>query len=128
MFPRRMMRRGIRRGVRRGFRRLSRAAVISMAGAATGVTLAAIASQENISKEEAEEVMDDLVAENVLRKEKKNGETVYVAATAAQTSGTTQTPSLVEPAATVASTKFCRQCGAKIPSESKFCEKCGAPL
>lgn len=122
------MRRGIRRGVRRGFRRLSRVAVLSMAGAATGVTLAAIASRENVSEEEAEELMDELVSEGVMKKEKRNGETVYVATTASGASGKAESSAQVEPSTTAASTKFCRQCGAKIPGGSKFCEKCGAQL
>ncbi len=128
MFPRRMLRRGIRRGVRRSFRMLTRGAVIAMAGAATGVTLATIASRENVSKEEAKEMMDDLVEEGALRKETRNGETVYVAATSAQAPAQVQSTAQVEPTATAASTKFCRQCGTKIPAESKFCEKCGAQL
>ena len=105
---------------------LTRGAVVAMAGAATGVTLATIASRENVSKEEAEELMDDLVNEGALRKETRNGETVYVAATQSSTSSQVQPVAQVEPVA--ASTKFCRQCGAKIASESKFCEKCGAQL
>lgn len=96
-----------------------------MAGAATGITLAAIASRENISEEEAKELMDELVSEGVLKKEKRNGETVYLAASTVEVS-TQAKPT--GPAPTATSVKFCRQCGAKIPSESKFCEKCGAQL
>lgn len=98
-----------------------------MAGAATGVTLAAVASKENISKEDAEELMDDLVQEGTLKKETRNGETVYVAATQAGTATPVQSVAQGE-TATATSTKFCRQCGFKIPSESKFCEKCGVQL
>jgi len=119
-------RRMVRRGVRRGFRRLTRATVLSMAVATGGVTLAAIAAREGVSREEAEETMEGLVEEGVVKKETKNGETVYVAA------GIQTTPAPAQPAEPNAqlsgSTKFCRSCGTKIPLESKFCEKCGAQL
>jgi membrane protease subunit (stomatin/prohibitin family) len=99
-----------------------------MAGVATGVTLASVASRESVSKEEAEEMMDDLVEEGTLRKETRNGETVYVTATSVQAPAQVQSTARVDPMTSVASTKFCRQCGTKIPGESKFCEKCGAQL
>ncbi len=115
----------VRRGVRRGFRRLTRATVLSMTVAAGGVTLAAIAAREGVSRQEAEEMMEGLVEEGVVKKETKNGETVYVAA-GKQTS---PAPQPAEPSTQPAgSTKFCRSCGTKIPLESKFCEKCGAQL
>jgi len=128
MFARRMVRRGVRRGIRRSFVRLSRAAIISMAGVASGVTLAAIAAREGVSKEEAEDMMDDLVDEGVLKKETRNGETVYVAASAA--GAKTEAQPKVEPAPSTAPAgmKFCRNCGAKIPQQSKFCEACGTNL
>jgi murein DD-endopeptidase MepM/ murein hydrolase activator NlpD len=119
-------RRMVRRGIRRGFRRLTRATVLSMAMVAGGVTLAAIAAREGVSREEAEEMMDGLVEEGVVKKETKNGETVYVAA------GKPSAPAPTQPAEPspqpAGSTKFCRSCGTKIPLESKFCEKCGAQL
>jgi ribosomal protein L40E len=97
-----------------------------MTVAAGGVTLAAIATREGVSREEAEEMMDGLVEEGVVKKETRNGETVYVAA------GKPGGPAPAQPAESSAqpagSTKFCRSCGAKIPLESKFCEKCGAQL
>jgi len=31
-------------------------------------------------------------------------------------------------ATVISATKFCRQCGAKIPCDSKFCEECGAKI
>ncbi len=119
-------RRMVRRGVRRGFRRLTRATVLSMSMAAGGVTLATIAAREGVSREEAEETMEGLVEEGVVKKETKNGETVYVSA------GKPSPPAPTQPAEPVVqaagSTKFCRSCGTKIPIESKFCEKCGAQL
>ena len=119
-------RRMVRRGVRIGFRRLTRATVLTMAVAAGGVTLAAIAAREGVSREEAEQMMNGLVEEGVVKKETKNGETVYVAA-GKQSAPTPAQPA--EPSAQPAgSTKFCRSCGTKIPLESKFCEKCGAQL
>jgi murein DD-endopeptidase MepM/ murein hydrolase activator NlpD len=97
-----------------------------MAMVAGGVTLAAIAAREGVSREEAEEMMDGLVEEGVVKKETKNGETVYVAA------GKPSAPAPTQPAEPspqpAGSTKFCRSCGTKIPLESKFCEKCGAQL
>ncbi len=75
--------------------RLSRAAIISMAGVATGVTLAEVARREGVSKEEAEEMMDELVADGTLKKETRNGEAVYMAAGAAGAKAETQTK--VEP-------------------------------
>ena len=116
----------VRRGVRRGFRRLTRGAVLTMSMAAGGVALATVAAREGVPKEEAEEMMDGLVEEGVLKKETKNGEAVYVAAGKAGTQAPTQpAESGTQPAG---STKFCRSCGTKIPLESKFCEKCGAQL
>jgi len=97
-----------------------------MAAVAGGVTLAAIAARDGISREEAEEPMEDPVSEGVVKKEKRNGETVYVAATPAETS--TRTQPKIESAAAGAPIKFCRNCGAKIPRESKFCEECGTRL
>ena len=88
-------RRIVRRGVRRSFVRISRAAIISMAGVATGVTLAEVARREGVSKEEAEEMMDELVADGTLKKETRNGETVYMAAGAAGAKAEAQTK--VEP-------------------------------
>ena len=122
-------RRIVRRGVRRGFRRLSRAAVISMAAVAGGVTLATIATRENVSREEAEAAMEDMVSEGVVRKEKRDGETVYLATSAPEKTGQAQqavsTSQVATPAQAPASVKFCRNCGAKIARESKFCEECG---
>jgi ribosomal protein L40E len=132
MFGRRMIRRGVRRTVSRSFRFLTRGAILGMAGVAGGVTLAAIASRENVSKEDAEEMMDELVADGTLRKETRNGETVYVSANATaqptQIQSTPQPQQMAAPAAVAGATKFCRQCGAKIALDSKFCEKCGAQL
>jgi hypothetical protein len=97
-----------------------------MSMAAGGVTLAAIAAREGVSREEAEETMEGLVEEGVVKKETRNGETVYVSA------GKPSSPAPTQPAEsgvqTTGSTKFCRSCGAKIPLDSKFCEKCGAQL
>ncbi len=126
-----MIRRGIRRGIRRSFRRLTRGAVLSMAMVAGGVTLAEIARKEAVSEDEAEDMMDQLVEEGTLKKETRDGKTVYFAASAA--ASTTAPPQPAEamrthPATTEQTTKFCRQCGAKIASDSKFCEKCGARL
>lgn len=98
-----------------------------MAAVAGGVTLAAIATREGVSHGEADELMDDLVDEGVLRKETKNGETVYVASGTEEKSKAEAQPK-VEPAAAAGQVKFCRNCGAKIPLESKFCEKCGTSL
>jgi len=123
-----MVRRGIRRGIRRSFVRLSRVAIISMAGVAAGVSLAAIAAREGVSREEAEEMMDGLVGEGVVRKETRNGETVYVATSPAGAKAETQPKTEPAPAATAGDMKFCRNCGAKIPKESKFCESCGTNL
>jgi len=99
-----------------------------MAGVATGVNLAAIAAREGVSREEAEEMMDDLVEEGVLKKETRNGETVYVATSAAGAKAEAQPKTEQAPAAATAGVKFCRNCGAKIPKESKFCESCGTNL
>jgi membrane protease subunit (stomatin/prohibitin family) len=118
----------VRRRVRRSFVRLSRAAIISMAGVATGVTLAEVARREGVSKEEAEEIMDELVADRTLKKETRNGETFYMAAGAAGAKAETQTKVEPSPAAAPAGLKFCRNCGAKIPKESKFCGACGTNL
>jgi ribosomal protein L40E len=97
-----------------------------MSMATGGVALATIAAKEGVSREEAEDMMDGLVEEGVVKKETRNGETVYVAA------GKPSAPAPTQPAESsaqpVASTKFCRSCGAKIPVDSKFCEKCGAQL
>ena len=94
---------------------------------AGAVTLATIAARECVSREEAEDVMEQLVSEGVVKKETRNGETVYVAA---GREGKAQ--SMPQPAAQAApagaSTKFCRNCGAKISRESKFCEECGTRL
>jgi len=129
MFARRMVRRGVRRGIRRSFVRLSRGAILSMSMVAGGVALATIAARENVSKEEAEEMMDDLVSEGVVKKETRNGETYYVATGSAKASAPAQPSTQVEkPAAPGTSTKFCRNCGAQIPLVSKFCEKCGTRL
>jgi membrane protease subunit (stomatin/prohibitin family) len=129
MFARRMVRRGVRRGIRRSFVRLSRAAIISMAGVASGVTLATIAAREGVSEEEAEEMMDGLVDEGVLKKETRNGETVYVSTSAAGVKTEVQPKTEPSPAAApAAGVKFCRNCGAKVPQLSKFCEACGANL
>lgn len=109
--------------------RLSRAAIISMAGVATGVSLATIAAREGVSKEEAEEMMDELVDEGVLEKETRNGETVYVSTSAAGAKAEAQPKTEPAPAAVpAAGMKFCRNCGAKILQQSKFCEACGANL
>lgn len=103
-----------------------------MAGVASGVTLATIAAREGVSKEEAEEMMDGLVDEGVLKKETRNGETVYVSNSAAGVKAEAQSKSApapaAVPAAAPASMKFCRNCGAKIPQQSKFCEACGSNL
>lgn len=129
MFARRMVRRGVRRGIRRSFVRLSRAAIVSMSMAAGGVALATIAARENVSKEEAEELMDDLVAEGAVKKETRNGETYYVATGAAKTSTQVQPSAQPQrPAPPTGAAKFCRNCGAQIPLDSKFCEKCGTRL
>ena len=97
-----------------------------MSMAAGGAALATVAAREGVSRDEAEEMMDGLVEEGVVKKETRNGETVYVAA------GKTSTPAATQPSESGAqptgSTKFCRNCGGKIPLESKFCEKCGAQL
>jgi membrane protease subunit (stomatin/prohibitin family) len=128
MFGRRMVRRGIRRGIRRSFVRLSRVAIISMAGAAAGASLATIAAREGVSREEAEEMMDSLVEEGVVRKETRNGETVYVASSPTGAKAETQPKTEPAPAAPAGDMKFCRNCGAKISKESKFCESCGTNL
>ena len=114
---------------------LTRGTVLAMAGTAAGVSLATVAARENVSRQEAEELMDDLVQEGTLKKEVRNGETTYIAASTASPSSTVQPQSapaqLSQPAVQSAmegATKFCRQCGFKIPIESKFCEKCGAQL
>lgn len=98
-----------------------------MAAVATGVTLADIARKEGVSEDEAEEMMDGLVDEGVLKKETRDGKTVYVKAGAGPSIAQ---PTPAEPASqpAAAGTKFCRQCGAKIAGDSKFCEKCGAQL
>ena len=70
--------------------------------------------------------MEGLVEEGVVKKETKNGETVYVSAGSPSPRAPTQPAEPVVQA--VGSTKFCRSCGTKIPFESKFCEKCGAQL
>ena len=97
-----------------------------MSMAAGGAALATVAAREGISRDEAEEMMGGLVEEGAVKKETRNGETVYVAA------GKTGAPAATQPAESGAqpagSTKFCRSCGAKIPLDSKFCEKCGAQL
>lgn len=98
-----------------------------MAMVAGGVTLATIAAREGVSREEAEEGMEELVSEGVVKKETRNGETVYVA-----TGKETKVEPLSQPAAQAtaasATIKFCRNCGAKISRESKFCEECGTRL
>lgn len=114
--------------MRRGFMRLSRAAIISMAGVAAGVSLATIAAREGVSREEAEDMMDELVEEGVVKKETRNGETVYVATSATGTKAETQPETGPAPATAAADMKFCRNCGAKIPMQSKFCESCGTNL
>ena len=98
-----------------------------MAMVAGGVTLATIAAREGISREEAEESMDELVAEGVVTKETRNGETVYVAA-GKEAKAEAQPQAKAEAAPATTSTKFCRNCGAKITRESKFCEECGTRL
>jgi len=108
--------------------RLSRAAIISMAGVAAGVSLATIAAREGVSREEAEDMMDELVEEGVVKKETRNGETVYVATSATGTKAETQPKAGMPPATAAADMKFCRNCGAKIPMQSKFCESCGTNL
>jgi ribosomal protein L40E len=96
-----------------------------MATVATGVTLAEIARKEGVSEAEAEEMMDGLVDEGVLKKETRDGKTVYAKADG----GSVTTQPSQQPVVTAGqSTKFCRQCGAKIAVDSKFCEKCGAQL
>jgi len=97
-----------------------------MSMAAGGVTLATIAAREGVSREEAEEAMEGLVEEGVVKKETKNGETVYVAA--GKPSAPAPTQPADSPSKPAGSTKFCRNCGAKIPVDSKFCETCGAQL
>jgi hypothetical protein len=99
-----------------------------MAGTATGVTLAAIAAREGVSKQEAEEMMDQLVDEGALKKQQKDGEIVYVATGTAPTPAPAQPAQSPAPPSAAGSTKFCRECGAKIPLSSKFCESCGARL
>ncbi len=101
-----------------------------MAAVAGGVTLATIAAREGVSQEEAEESMDELVSEGVVRKETRNGETVYVATGKQATTQPVSQPKVeMAPAVpTGAPTKFCRNCGAKISRESKFCEECGTRL
>jgi len=124
-------RRIVRRGIRRSFVRLTRGAILSMAAVAGGVTLATIAAREHVSREEAEAMMEDLVSEGVVKKEKRNGETVYLATSAAektaqtQPAGSSQVGALTQ---VTASVKFCRNCGAKIARDSKFCEECGTQL
>jgi len=125
---RRMVRRGVRRGIRRSFVRLSRAAIISMAGVASGVSLATIAAREGVSKEEAEEMMDELVDEGVLKKETRSGETVYAVTSSAGAKAEAEPKDEAGPTSAPAGMKFCRNCGAKIPKESKFCEACGTNL
>jgi len=76
-------------------------------------------------------MMEDLVSEGVVKKEKRNGETVYLATSAAektaqtQPAGSSQVGALTQ---VTASVKFCRNCGAKIARDSKFCEECGTQL
>jgi len=72
--------------------------------------------------------MDGLVDEGVLKKETRNGETVYVSSNAAGAKAEAQPKVEPAPAAAPAGMKFCRNCGAKIPQQSKFCEACGANL
>jgi len=90
--------------------------------------LATIAAREGVSREEAEEMMDELVAEGAVRKETRNGETVYVSASATGAKVEAQLKAQPAAAVTAGDTKFCRSCGAKIPKESKFCESCGTNL
>lgn len=123
-----MVRRGIRRGIRRSFVRLSRAAVISMSAAAGGVALATIAARENVSREEAEGLMEDLVSEGAVKKETRNGETYYVATRGAGASTQVQPSAQAAKPSPAGAAKFCRNCGAQIPRESKFCEECGTRL
>jgi len=101
---------------------------MSMAGVAAGVSIATIAAREGVSREEAEDMMDELVEEGVVKKETRNGETVYVATSAAGAKAEAQPKSGAAPATAAADMKFCRNCGAKIPKESKFCESCGTNL
>ena len=75
-----------------------------------------------------EEMMDGLVEEGVVRKETRNGETVYVATSPAGAKAETQPKTEPAPSAAAGDMKFCRNCGAKIPKESKFCESCGTNL
>lgn len=102
-----------------------------MAGAAAGITLAEIAARENVSEDEAAELMDELVSEKVLKKEQRDGKTVYLLAAAAGASSRSHPGGAVQQDGSgppVTSFKFCRECGAKISLASKFCEKCGARL
>lgn len=97
-----------------------------MAAVGGGVTLAAITSRENISKKEAKEMMDDLVSEGVLKKEKRNGETVYTALSS--NVKPIEPQQKIEPSPASQAAKFCTNCGAKILSDSKFCGQCGTRL
>jgi len=103
-----------------------------MAAVAGGVSLATIAAREHTSREEAEAMMEDLVSEGVVKKEKRNGETVYLATSAAekitQTQPAASTLQVGAPTEASTSVKFCRNCGAKIARDSKFCEECGTRL